>query len=263
MGSLLSAVNIMAQDRARPDYEVASIRPAPPDQRNGVGAQGGPGTSDPTRVRYNFFLLKHLLMAAYDLPSHQIVLPARLESDQRYDLVANISPGATKEQARVMLQNFLIDRFHLKLHREAKVIPHYELTIARSGPRLKVHTDAPPALDAPLLREGDIGVRTTGDRNHMYARKVQIKELARVLSDDLATPVLDKTGLTGEYDIDIEYSREGLDGFRRSLTDGPEESNAPTLKVALEEKLGLKLESRKGPVDMLMVDSGDAMPTQN
>lgn len=158
-----------------------------------------------------------------------------------------------------MLQNFVIDRFHLKLHREARVIPHYELTIARNGPRLKAHKDGPPAPDEPPIREGDIGVRIGGDRNHMYARKVQMKELIRVLSDDLAIPVLDKTGLTGEYDIDFE----GLNGFRRPLTDGPEVSNAPTLQVALEESLGLKLESRKGPIDMLLVDSGDKDPADN
>lgn len=90
-----------------------------------------------------------------------------------------------------------------------------------------------------------------------------MKELTQVLADDLDTPVLDKTGLTGEYDFDFEYSREGLDGFRRPLTDGPEVSNASTLQVALEEKLGLKLESRKGPVEMLVVDSGDRVPAQN
>ena len=255
-GSLIFALGVTAQNSAkRLEYEVASIRPALPDHRNGIGAFGGPGTPDPTHIRYNYFLLRLLLTEAYDLPWHQIVLPARLASDNRYDVAANLTPGTKKEQARVMLQNFLIDRFHLKLHREARVIPHYELTIARNGPRLSPHRVGPGAPE--------MGVRVEGDRNRMRGRKVQMKELIQVLSDDLATPVLDRTGLTGEYDIDLEYSREGLDGFRRPLTATPDVSSARTLQVALEEELGLKLESKKGPVAMLIVDAGDKIPAEN
>lgn len=254
-GGLICVLFSTAQNTKRPEYEVASIRPAFPDHRNGIGSFGGPGTADPTHVRYNYFLLKLLLTTAYDLPWHQITLPPRLESDQRYDITANVPPGTTKEQARVMLQNFLIDRFHLKLHRETRVMQHYALTIARNGPRLTPHADGAGVTE--------MGIRVEGDRNRMHGRKVSMKELIQVLSDDLANPVLDKTGLTGEYDIDLEYSREGLDGFGRTLSDKPEVSNAPTLQVALEEKLGLTLDSRKGPVEMLIVDSGDAAPAPN
>jgi uncharacterized protein (TIGR03435 family) len=252
-----------AQDSVnRLDYEVASIR-ASADHRNGTGVSGGPGSLDPTRIRYGFFPLRLLLTAAYDMNVHQISLPDRLESGDRYDIIANVRAGATRDQEHVMLQNFLIDRFHLKLHREARNLAHYELRVSRNGLRLKRHEAGAPASGGVVLRDGDIGVKMAADRNHMFGSKIPISEMVRVLSDELATPVLDKTGLTGEYDIDFEYSREGLDGFRRSLADPPEASGARTLQIALQESLGLKLESVKGPLEILVVDSGDKVPSGN
>ena len=84
-----------------------------------------------------------------------------------------------------------------------------------------------------------------------------------MLSDDLDAPVVDKTGIAGEYDFDFDYSREGLDGFRRPLADAPEPSGAPTLQTALQESLGLKIEMKKGPLDLLVVDSGEKAPSEN
>ena len=263
-GGLILAFGLFAQDLSgRLEYEVASIRPAGPDHANGIGASGGPGTTDPTHVRYGFFPLRLLIMTAWNMNVHQITLPARLDSGDRYDIVANVPPGTTKEQALVMLQNFLTDRFRLKIHHELGILPHYELTVARGGPKLKRHSDDAFRSSESPVPEGVIGVRTGTDRNYMHARKVGMKELARVLADDLATPVLDQTGVTGEYDFDFEYSREELDGFRRSLTDAPEVSGARTLQIAIQESLGLKLESKKGPIDILVVESGDRVPAAN
>jgi uncharacterized protein (TIGR03435 family) len=263
-GGLIFVFCLSAQDSSkRLEYEAASIRPASPDHPNGVGESGGPGTADPTLVRYSFFPLSLLLMTAYDMNVHQIALPDSLHGGDRYDIVAKVPPGTTKQEALVMLQNLLVERFHLKLHRETKVLTHYELNLAPKEPRLEMHrNDAIPSSE-PMAPEGVIGIRMAADRNHMRARKVSMKELTRVLSDELATPVVDKTGLAGVYDFDFEYSREGLDGFRRSLTDAPEVSGASTLQIALQESLGLKLASRKGPIEMLVVDSGQRTPEAN
>jgi uncharacterized protein (TIGR03435 family) len=264
LGGMILVFGISAQDSSkRLEYEVASIRPASPDHRNGIGESGGPGTDDPTLVRYSFFPLSLLIMTAYDMNVHQIGLPDSLHSGDRYDIVAKVPPGTTKQEALMMLQNFLVDRFHLKLHRETRILAHYELTVSQNGPKLKPHRDDAVASSEPTVPEGVIGVRMGADRNHMRARKVPMKELTRVLSDELATPVVDKTGLGGEYDFDFEYSREELDGFRRSLTDAPEASGATTLQIALQESLGLKLASKKGPIDFLVIDSGDRTPGEN
>jgi uncharacterized protein (TIGR03435 family) len=240
-------------------YEAASIRPARADHPDGIGPSGGPGTADPNRVRYSYYPLSLLMMIAYDMNVHQISLPEGLHSGDRYDIVANVPPGTTRAQALAMLQNLLIDRFHLKLHRETRNLAHYELIVAQNGPKLNLLGSS----SEPTADDGAIGVRVGPDRNYMHARKARMKELTQVLSDDLDTPVLDKTGLVGQYDFDFEYSREGLAGLPRSIPDAPEVSAAPTLLIALQESLGLKLDSKKGPVDMLVVDSGDKVPSGN
>ncbi|HEY4363531.1 MAG TPA: TIGR03435 family protein [Bryobacteraceae bacterium] len=263
LGVLVFVFGASAQNSSQQlKYEVASIRPAPADHTGG-GPSGGPGTTDPTHVRYGSYTLRMLITTAYDVNVHQIILPAQLDTSDRYDIVANLPPGTTRQRALVMLQNLLVDRFHLKLHHETKVLPHYELTVVQRGPKLTPHKETAIASREPAVPEGVIGVRMGTDRNQMHARKIQMKELARVLADDLATPVLDRTGLAGEYDFDFEYSREELDGFHRSLTDAPEVSGAPILKIALQESLGLKLESKRGPIDTLVIDSGDRVPSEN
>jgi uncharacterized protein (TIGR03435 family) len=264
MASLVFVCCGVAQDSLnRLKYEAASLRPAFPDHRNGTGVFGGPGTTDPTHVRYSFFTLRLLLTTAFDINVHQLSIPDRVETGDRYDIVANLPAGTTREQTLAMLRNFLIERFHLKLHRENRTLPHYELKVAKDGVKLKPHKDGATEPGETIVRDGDIGVRVAADRNHMFGRKISTRELVRVLSDELATPVLDKTGLAGEYDIDLEYSREALDGFRRSLDDTPETSGARTLQIAMQESLGLKLQSVNGPLEILVIDSGDKVPAEN
>jgi uncharacterized protein (TIGR03435 family) len=251
-----------AQDSPKLEFDAATIRPSFPDRRNGTGESGGPGTADPTRIRYSFFTLPLLLMSAYDVIGYQISVPPGMDTGQRYDVVANVPPGATKQQAREMLQNFLIDRFQLKLHREIRILPLYELVTGKSGFKLTPQPDAIPAKGGPKLEDGEIAVGMGKDRLHMYAQRVTMKGLTRVLSDDLATPVVDKTGIAGEYDFNFEYSREGLGGTLRTpeTTDG---SDAPTLQVAIQEALGLRLEAKKGPIDTVVIDAAAKSPAAN
>lgn len=252
--SLLAAAVLAQNSPKRLAYEAASIRPAP-DRSAGVGQSGGPGTGDPTRVKYGYFPLRLLLMVAYDLTSAQIDAEARIDGD-RYNVVATVPPGTTVAEERVMLQNFLIDRFHLKLHLETRTVRRYELSIAKNGPKLMPHSGPQPI-------PGNIGVAVSKDHNQMMARGAELKDLVRVISDDSATPVVDKTGLTGSYDFSFLYSREGLDGFRQPGGQAPDPSDAPTLATALEENLGLKLELKKGPLEVLVVDSAARTPTSN
>ena len=264
MGRILSAAALgflflgggFAQNAGkRLEYEAASIRPAAPDHPRGVGQRGGPGTADPTRVTYGYFPLRLLLMTAYDLTNYQIDAEAPIDGD-RFDIVATIPAGTTVQQERVMLQNFLIDRFHIKLHLETRTLSRYELSIARNGPKLTPHPGPAPI-------PGGINVAVSKDHNQMMARGAEIKDLIRVISDDSAKAVLDKTGLTGSYDWSFRYSREGLDGFRTPGGQAPDPSDAPSLATALEESLGLKLELKRGPLEVLVVEAADKTPSQN
>lgn len=142
---------VFGQTPESPTFEVASVKPAAPPEANGrrmIFMRGGPGTPDPERVTFTGMPMMNLLTTAYDVKNFQITGPAWLDSE-RFDISAKIAPGATKEQFHLMLQNLLMERFHLVLHRESKQLPGYELVIAKSGLKLKestevIDTSAPP-----------------------------------------------------------------------------------------------------------------------
>jgi uncharacterized protein (TIGR03435 family) len=273
-------------------FEVASIKPA---ARQAMGriqgiADGGPGTPAPGRIRFTDMPLRVLIMRAYNVQSFQVSGPSLMDS-QRFDVSAKVPDGATTKDAQIMLQNLLADRFKLKLRWESKEAPIYELVTAKSGIKIKkaAQTATTPAEDAAgpppgpprdkdgLLRTppGQLGIQ--GKRNgrmRMRGDGVTMAGLTDILEMALGRPVVDKTGLTGAYDVTLDFSPEGMGPGPKgpapgagggNPTEAPHDSNdsGPTIFTALQEQLGLKLESRKGPVDLLVVDSVEKMPTKN
>ena len=121
-------------------FEVASVKPAAPPAGGVIrpGPQGGPGSADPARLTYSFSTLRDLLVDAYSVKRSQISGAPNWLDSVRFDIVAKVPEGATKEQAKVMLQNLLAERFKLTLHRETKELPVYALVVAKNGPRLEV-----------------------------------------------------------------------------------------------------------------------------
>ncbi len=248
---------VLAQD-VRPSFDVASVRPvAPPVGFFWPGSRpvcpvtgcGGPGTGSPERIRFTYASLKNLIEVAYNVrSSHHIEAPAWMAS-ATFDVVANIPPGATREQANLMLQNLLADRFQLKVHRSTRELPVFALVVARNGPKLKVSVDDP---GAPKPR----GTLRSGGRKRFEFDSWTMASFARTLESDVDRPVIDMTGLEGTYDIRLEFA-ETKSAF------GSPDPQAPELFTALTEQLGLKLESRKGPVVLLVVDSASRQPTEN
>src|SRR5258706_15278617 len=123
-------------------FEVASIKPAAPPEMGmmRVGSRGGPGTGDPTRFTASNFSLSNLITTAYDLRPYQLTAPSWVNSE-RFDVVAKVPEGATKEQFRAMLQNLLVERFKLVIHRETKELPVFELVVGKGGPKFKESAD--------------------------------------------------------------------------------------------------------------------------
>ena len=119
----------------RLEFEVASVKPAPPPSGNmiRIGMGGGPGTPDPGRLNYEFVNLRMVLGEAYGVKSYQISGSSLLDTE-RFNMTAKVPPGTTKEQFRVMLQNLLADRFGLKLHREKKDLQAYSLVVGKGAP---------------------------------------------------------------------------------------------------------------------------------
>jgi uncharacterized protein (TIGR03435 family) len=302
---------------ASPAFDVASVKPAAPmtGGRIMVRMSGGPGTPDPGQLTYTNVALKNILTAAYNVKGYQISGPGWLDSE-RFDIVAKIPKGATKEQFQLMLQNLLSERFKLKLHRETKDLPIYALVVAKNGPkmkespkddpeagaaaeppplppggplgdgpRIKIGKDGMPQLPPGMGRGGRGGMMMmmNGSRMRLQASKQPVSAIAEMLGNQLGRPVVDKTDLKANYDYTLDFAPDesmrppgmmgamppppptspdggAFGGPSPNSSDGP---GGPSLMTALQEQLGLKLEPRKGPIDLLVIDSLEKVPTEN
>jgi uncharacterized protein (TIGR03435 family) len=226
---------------ARPAFEVASIRPSAPPAD---GRLNGQVIRSPGRISYSYASLQNLLAQAYRIKNFQISGPVWLDSEH-FDIEAKLPAGATDDQLPAMLQALLEDRFKLAFHRESRVMSAYILLPAKGGPKLKAVDDTQPG-----------GVQTTmGPLRRHISGKVNMPYLAGLLANMLDRPVVDMTEIEGIYDVDLEWSPE-VDGASQ-LPD------APSLFAALQEKLGLRLESRRTPVDIYVIDHLERVPSEN
>lgn len=239
-------------------FEVASVKlSAPHSQR---GSQGGPGSKDPGRYTFNAANLDDLIAVAYHVDYFQISSKAALDQ-QLFDLSAKVPEGATKEQFRLMLQNLLAERFHLKAHVESRDFPGYELTVAKTGFKPK----EPKALDdfptLPAGRPGLTSRHTSSGGSILIRTRVQQQTMASFASSlqpPDGEPVVDRTGLPGKYDFTFEYAHDipnAPAGSQRSLL--------PDLFSALQQQLGLQLIHKKVPFDVVVVEAIDKLPTEN
>lgn len=271
---LLGSALARAQAPPKLEFEVATVKPAAP-LTGRVTPRGGPGTADPEHIHFTFLSMKNLLMSAYSLPINQVFGPAWIDSE-RYDIVGKVPAGATKEQVNVMLQNLLADRFKLKVHRENRELPIFELVAGKNGSKLKPYLEDPNAPKPepgkvtfnkdgePIPPPGGLMMTMAPGRRKVTASKQSIARLTEVLAADLGRPVVDKTGLAGEFDYTLEFRLEGPNAAPPGQAVPPSSDNdAPDLLTAVQEQLGLRLESKKGPVDVVVVDEGEKTPTEN
>ena len=275
-GALLAASAALAHAQettgVRPVFDVASVKVSGPQSKRDAG--GGPGTSDPGRYHFNSATLRDLIATAYYVRFFRIVSKVPLDQGT-FDVVAKVPVGATRDQFRKMIQSLLAERFHLKLHRESRVFPAWELTVAKSGSKLKesmVSTEPEPMSGPakvgedgfPVLapdKPGFVRMFTTVDgfvvgRFSAQQQPVSVLTVSFGLDDP---PIVDKTGLTGKYDFKLEFSRQPP-GMSTTDAKGPP---LPDLFTALEQQLGLHLADKKLPFDVLIADSVDRVPTEN
>jgi uncharacterized protein (TIGR03435 family) len=278
-----------------PTFEVASIKPSPPltSQRIRVEFSGGPGASDPTLFACRNCGFPILITRAYDVKYYQVSAPDWMDS-VRFDISARVPAGATREQFRVMLQNLLAERFKLAIHRDQKEMQVYEMTVAKSGLKAKESVPEPlkegaadPApmtlgrapLDKngyPVIPKGCKGCMIVeNDKARLLAEDATMKEFADRVGAQLDKPVHDLTGLTGKYDFDLTWGRDDTAAARGS---GTPESNTPLntsnagsgpaefqqmMIAAVQSEIGLKLEQKKGMVEIIVVDHAEKVPTEN
>ncbi len=221
-----------------PTFDVASVKPSDPAARN-IQMSNSPGMFTAKNCT-----VKALIVLAYDLRDFQLSGgPGWLDSD-RFDIDAK--PGGSAEHTKAMVRALLADRFQLAVHRETRTLPVYELTVAKNGPRLKTSADGEPM--------GITGGESTGT-SHGSFQAVDLKTLAGYLSNQVDRIVIDKTGLQGTYDFSLNWVKN--EAQAGSIT-----SDAPSIFTAVQEQLGLRLQSEKGPVEVLVVDKAEK-PTPN
>jgi len=278
---------IYAQNPTRLEFEVASVKPSPPPDASGRiffgPPRGGPGTHDPVQITWTNALVLNILTTAYNVTSLQIVAPDWI-SNQRYDIVAKVPEGVTKEQVAILWRNLLKDRFGMMLHHESREFQVDELTIAKGGLKMKPTesaTDAEPftpdsvkpGKNGALELNGSGAVimilpgAAGGPMGRMTVRGLTVSDIAAKLSQQLRHPVIDNTGLTQKYDFVLEYTPD-LSGVPpppdAAAPPVPSTSDlVPNLPSALEKQLGLRLTKAKAKLDVIVVDHMEKTPTEN
>jgi uncharacterized protein (TIGR03435 family) len=262
---LLTIAPLTAHAEGALAFEVASVKPAAPQP---PGRFQISMNADPGRINYTFVSLKNLIERAYSVKSYQVTGPDWMESE-RFDVTAKLPDGAKQSDVPQMLQALLAERFKLTIHREQKSMPVYAIVVGKSGvkmPKVEGDTVAAPGAGAIRMQMGMKGRQLSG--------KVTTDNLAGMLSRMLDRPVIDATELKDTYDMNLEWTPDEREGGMRMLggippgdhppaSEGSESSSAPSLFAAVQEQLGLKLEPRKGQVDVMVVDSVEKAPTQN
>lgn len=237
---LVNAPTVAAQ---APAFDVASVKPNKARVRQVM-------MMNPGGIAYTSVSLIDCLQAAFGVKRYQIAGPDWLVSE-RYDINARTGGAASDAQIRTMLQALIADRFKLSLHREKKELPVFAILVGNNGPKLKAG-DATGGRSMGPAPGGLSFINTT------------MEELADFLSGlpTISRPVFDKTGLTGRFNFTIRLTArrgdEGVEDTKVAIVQAE-----PSVFGDALDALGLKLDSKKAAIDMLVVDRADKVPTED
>jgi uncharacterized protein (TIGR03435 family) len=266
-------------------FEVASIRPTQntsPDSVT-VGLK-----MDGSQAHFGSLSLKNLITMAYKVQPNQITGPDWIASN-RFDISAKLPDGSTTDQIPEMLQNFLAERFQLKIHRESKDFPAYALVVGK--PPLKLKESAPDSSADADQPKGSVNVAVTGSaagvamnlghgssvtfaNNQFQFVRVTADQMASQLSRYMDRPVINMTDLKAQYDATFTVTQEDYyillvrSGANAGVTMPPQamrllDAGPPTSLFDAIDQVGLHLDSRKLPLDIIVVDSAQQTPTDN
>ncbi len=282
---LLPAV-LLAQSDSRPSFDVVSIK------RNRTN-QGIPLVvfQPGGRVIAANVVIRQVILVAYGLDDIQLVNAPDWTAMERFVIEARTSDAAPSDSIRMMLRTMLAERFGFAARQERRELPMLALRMARSdkrlGPKLRASgpecaplrppegVPMPPPPPPPPAGNAGGQIRIIFPRDEplrrrcgsmlapgwLAARSITMREFTSSLTQLMRRPVVDETGLTGEFDLDVLFQPEGLAGALVGLPPAAV-SDAPGLTTALQDELGLWLESRRGPLDVLVVDRNER-PTEN
>ena len=220
----LTTVACFGQTAGLPAFEVASIKPSTAGPGSGSGIN-----SDPGKIAGRNVTLKRCIRGAYDVPEARIFGGPKWIEDERYDIDAKAAGPVGDHALMAMLQQLLAERFKLVIHRETRPLAGYVLVVGKKGITAKPSESAGPS-------------RSNANRHSIEGGACSMGCLATKLAEVLHAPVTDSTGLDGRFDFKLEWT--------------PDELQTAVLP-ALEEQLGLKLEARKVPTEVIVIDSAE------
>jgi uncharacterized protein (TIGR03435 family) len=241
---LFASGGALAQSPPAPiAFDAASINPSPPPGPNRSIFVGGP-RRDPGRVAFSNIPMKYVVRTAYGIDTNARILggPAWIDSEM-YDIVGTLPATAGTDQMLLMVQTLLAERCKLAVHREVRDQAAYAFVVAKDGPKLKSHD--------PLIR----GNGNRSSRGHLELHDITLAQLGNFLQNELERPVVDGTGLTGTYDVILDWTPAD------TPIDDPG-ANAPSLTSAVQEQLGLKLVAQRAPIEYLVIDHMEK-PSEN
>ncbi|MGA3019966.1 MAG: TIGR03435 family protein [Bryobacteraceae bacterium] len=240
--SLAGLAQTPAGSPALPRFEVASIKAASPSAPRGGRLAAPPINTKPGLLTARNATLKQLIRGAYALENYQISGGPGWADSAGFDVDAKSTDGAGRDQLLLMLQALLADRFQLRFHHQKKELAGYDLVVGKGGPKFHV-----------LKPGGDSG---PGKTDHMRLKNLAslATYLTRLSSDQ---PVIDKTGLTGQFDIDLDISKIAQEAAPGEQTADPIATRERMFQAtanALPDELGLKLVPARAPVEIFVID---------
>jgi uncharacterized protein (TIGR03435 family) len=233
------------------EFEVITVKP------NKSGSGSSHSHSDPGMLTASNMSLRSMILQAYGMKEYQVEGPEWLRTE-KFDIAAKFPEGMPRDREgsaaarRAMMKKMLVERFKLAVHNEQKMFAVYGLVVAKKGIKFQ---------EVP-----DTGSHSNNDDTHYEGTGISMPRFAEFLSYEVDLPVLDMTGLTGAYKITLDWVREPRNTAETKsdvplAADGPPGTNIAT---AIQDQLGLKLERRKAPIDILIVDHAERAPvTEN
>ena len=239
---LLTSIAVLAQPAQPPAFEVASIRTWQP----------GPESIDigPARLTMRSVTLAACIRWAYGVQDVQVVGPDWLH-DTGFDIFAKSASEVNVGELRAMLQTLLAERFKLAVHRDSKEMTALVLTVGKNGHKLEP-TDTE---GSPSLQRGKMG---------LIGKGATVGQMIDFVANVIRTPVIDQTGLTGLYNYVLDIEPYYTEESRKAAGPGglPSDANA-IIAVAMQKELGIKVESKRVPVDVIVVDHVEKAPIEN
>jgi uncharacterized protein (TIGR03435 family) len=229
------------------EFEVVSVKP------NKSNSNGSHSHSDQGSLTGENLTLRSMILTAYQIKDYQLEAPDWLNSE-RFDLAAKFPEGLPRNREKysaalaAMMQKMLADRFKLAVHRDQKTFEVYGLVVGKKGIKMK---------EVPAN-----GTNSNSHDTQYVTTCITMDRFAEFLARRMDLPVVDMTGLTASYAFTLDWvpeSRQPSDG-KSLVGDAP---TGPTLRDALQDQLGLKLETRKAPIEIIVVDHAERVPTEN